>query len=382
MKKVLLITYYFNLRDTDRAYTAYSYFKNRSFDITVIAGNFDHNSKTSVKYNLDDVIEVSVRPYYKNASVERIRSFVEFGFEAKKLIKNMNFDIAYVVGPPNSTGYILRKIIREKKAFFVSDIYDLYPETIPLSPWKKKILNFAGFWFWSYLRDKTIKDSDCFVGSCHYYFTRLKLSEDSKHHMIPLCKGEKQIQTVEKRSYESIRIIYLGALTGNYDFEGLVDLMTELKRIGGKACLDIVGEGPRKEWLLKSLDEAGIDYKFYGRIYDDETKKMIMRNCHFGFNGFKDGAAIALSYKSMEYLSNGLALINSCKEDTWNLVEKEKIGFNYNANDINLLARSLVNSTSEEVYEMQKRALAVYDANYARHNYTQKMDEIFLNEGM
>ena len=52
MKKILLVSYYFNLRDTDRAYTAYCYLKKRGYEVKVLCGNYDHNSKTLMVYRM------------------------------------------------------------------------------------------------------------------------------------------------------------------------------------------------------------------------------------------------------------------------------------------------------------------------------------------
>lgn len=380
LKKIITISYYFNLRDTDRAFTVYNYFTDRGFDVTSFVGDFDHNSKKHVKYNMKNVNEVHVKAYKKNVSFARIFSHIKFGYDVKKILHKSDFDVAYIVGPPNSTGYILKKIVKNKNALLVSDIYDLYPETIPIPPKAKKILKYAGFWFWAYLRNATIKSSDLFIGSCHYYFTYLGLKDDEKHHMIPLCKGEAQIDVVNKKNCDVLHIVYLGALTGNYDFEGLVELMIALKKLNRRAHLDIIGEGDRRKWLLNCLTAVDIQYKFHGRIYDDEIKKRIMANAHFGFNGFKENATIALSYKSMEYMSNGLALINSCKEDTWDLVANEHIGINYKTDSTTDLAASLSKLSSGDIFNMQTNSLKVYTNNFAHHVYVKKMDELFLEQ--
>lgn len=35
----------------------------------------------------------------------------------------------------------------------------------------------------------------------------------------------------------------------------------------------IIGEGPRKEWLLNELKDKKIKYNFMGRIYDELLRK-------------------------------------------------------------------------------------------------------------
>lgn len=377
MKKVIIVSYYLNLRDTDRCYTVYSYFKDRNYDVNMFCGNYDHNSKSKINYKMQEVEEIPVIPYKKNMSATRMVSAYKFGLDVRKKLKKMSADIIYVVGPPNSTAFLLRKTAKKIGAKFVSDIYDLYPETIPINEKAKKAAKVCGFWWWSYLRNSVIKKADVFIGSCQYYFSLLKLKEDEHLKMVPLCKSNKSIKRNDVLPNETLHIMYLGALTGNYDFEGLVEIMKGLKAKGKASVLHIIGEGPRKEWLLSELDSAGIEYEFMGRVYEDSIKSDVMGKCHFGFNGFKQNVAIALSYKSMEYMSNALALINCCKEDTWNLVKEKNIGINYTYGTIDKIVSKLASLTAEEIFEMQNNASEQYDNKYSYECYKKKMDDIF-----
>ena len=160
-KKVLIVSYYLNLRDTDRCYTVYNYFKEKGYDVEALCGNYDHNSKKKVRYNLEGVREIEVIPYKKNMSLTRMISAVKFAFDVVKLLKTRTADVVYVVGPPNSTAYVLSKKL--KNTYLVSDIYDLYPETIPFNKNVKKVANVLGFWWWSHMRNYAMKKCDSFI---------------------------------------------------------------------------------------------------------------------------------------------------------------------------------------------------------------------------
>lgn len=377
-EKVFIISYYFNLRDSDRAYSAYQYFKQRNYEVKLICGNYDHSSKKKIDYGMDDVLEVPVVRYKKNISFKRIYSNLKFALDTKKIIKKETpFNIGFVIGPPNATGYFVNKEIHRKGALFVLDIFDLYPETIPVNEKLKKILKYFGFGIWAYFRDASIQKADIFTVSCRYYFIRLNLQENDKQKVIPLCKDDKDMFEIKKLPTDEIRIVYLGALTGNYDFEGLVSLMDELKKNGTPAKLFIIGDGYNKDWLLSSLQEKGIKYEFFGRVYDESFKQTIFEQCHFGYNGFKENASIALSYKSMEYMSNGIALINSCKEDTWDLVENRNIGLNYQHGQMKILAEKIISLSADAIHKMKMNAFEVYVEEYSFSKYCERMDNIF-----
>lgn len=343
----------------------------------MFCGDYEHNSKKYISYDLEDVKVVHVPSYKRNISFRRIWSNLKFSWNVRRLMKEEQFDFAWVVGPPNSTGYFLKGLIHRKKAGFILDIFDLYPETIPINEKLKSILIWFGLGVWGYLRDVSIKEADVFVSECKYYLTRLNLKENNKIKILPLCKGDVKDIVIPKLPTEEIRIVYLGALTGNYDFESLINLMVALKeRLQKKARLFIIGDGPNREWLLRELGNSGIAVEYLGRTYDDDVKKRVFEQCHFGFNGFKENASIALSYKSMEYMSNGVALINSCKEDTWELVQNENIGINYSYGKIRELAEYISQLSTDEVYRMKQAAFVTYKENYSFSHYCKRMDEI------
>ena len=50
---------------------------------------------------------------------------------------------------------------------------------------------------------------------------------------------------------------------------------------------------------------------------------------------------VALSYKSVDYLSFGLPLINSAKHDTMRLINSQDAGFNFDDNQIGVLVNKL-----------------------------------------
>ena len=195
--------------------------------------------------------------------------------------------------------------------------------------------------------------------------------------LVPLCNSDSNKECISSLSLQQLNIVYLGALTGNYDFESLIQLFIKLESRGKNAKLFIIGDGHKKDWLLNKLTQNHINFEFLGRVYDDQVKGKVFDMCHFGFNGFKENAAIALSYKSMEYMSNGLALINSSKEDTWNIVEQYNIGINYHSNNIDKLVSQILELSDSELIEMRNKALKIYNKDYSYSAFCERMDTIF-----
>jgi len=137
----------------------------------------------------------------------------------------------------------------------------------------------------------------------------------------------------------------------------------------------------RKDWLLSALKENNIKYVYFGKIFEEEEKKEILSKCDFGFNGYKSNTEVALSYKSIDYLSYGLPLINSAKNDTRDYVEKYNIGFNYNENTVDQLIENLKTLKSKELEKMKKNAYQYFLENFTWDKYEAQMSGIvnYLN---
>ena len=73
---------------------------------------------------------------------------------------------------------------------------------------------------------------------------------------------------------------------------------------------------------------------------------------------------VALSYKSVDYLSYGVPLLNSAKEDTKILVNEENIGYNFNSNSLESLINKLSEININEIDIMKRKSYNIYKKNY------------------
>lgn len=75
-------------------------------------------------------------------------------------------------------------------------------------------------------------------------------------------------------------------------------------------------------------------------------------------------------------MSNGVALINSCKEDTWELINNKNIGINYSCGKIKELAECICQLSAEDVSRMKQAAFVTYKEEYSFSRYSERMDDI------
>ena len=380
MRKVLIVSCFIDKIENARPYLAYKFFRN-NYDTKVIYSEFSHTFKKYIKYEDENFIPVKTLGYKRNISFSRILSHIVFALKTKEIIKKEKPDLIYVTIPPNTAAYSAIKIAsKNKKTKVIIDIVDIWPETLPIPIVCKRYFNFFVGWFWKYLRNYALKRADYIVCQSNYFKQKLALKDNSVQ-VIYLAKISKYREktTVDAAFAKVIKIAYLGSMNTITDFD---TLLRTGKAFGlNNIEIILIGDGERKDWLLSSLKENNIKYTYFGKIFEEEKKKEILSKCDFGFNGYKSNTEVALSYKSIDYLSYGLPLINSAKNDSWDYVEKYNIGFNYNENTIDQLIKNLKTLNNRELVKMKKNAYQCFLENFTWDKYEAQMSDVlnYLN---
>lgn len=380
MRKVLIVSCFIDKIENARPYLAYKFFRN-NYDTKVIYSEFSHTFKKYIKYEDENFIPVKTLGYKRNISFSRILSHIIFALKIKGIIKKEKPDLIYVTIPPNAAAYSVIKIAgKNKKIKVIIDIVDIWPETLPIPIACKRYFNFFVGWFWKYLRNYALKRADYIVCQSNYFKQKLALKGNNIQviHLAKIIKYREKA-TVDVVSGKVIKIAYLGSMNTITDFDTLLKIgrAFDLNNIE----LNLIGDGERKDWLLSRLKENNIKYTYFGKIFKEEKKKEILSKCDFGFNGYKSNTEVALSYKSIDYLSYGLPLINSAKNDTWDYVEKYNIGFNYNENTVDQLIENLKTLNSKELEKMKKNAYQCFLENLTWDKYEAQMSDVlnYLN---
>ena len=170
-------------------------------------------------------------------------------------------------------------------------------------------------------------------------------------------------------------IIYLGNIGNIYDFESLLRIIKGVEKTR-PVMLHIIGLGPKRSWLLKKLKSLNVTYVDHGASFDDGLKKDVLSSCWFGFNGFKDGTQVGLSYKSIDYLSYGVPLLNSLVSDTFRLVADEDVGFNFSNDNLEPLIDKLSLLSSADVMTMKDNAYSLFKRKFSGDSYFSDMDNV------
>jgi len=373
-KKVIVISNFHEEATISRSNMAYQYFLTRDYDTVVLYSNFSHSLKKFRYFDNEKFVSLSTISYKSSLSFKRVLSHLIFSFQVFRYLGKSKEDIIYINLPPNMLALtVLFKL--KKKVKIIVDILDLWPEAFPHnnSFIKKSVLFIFGI-IPKKIRALAIKNSDYCITESDYFFNRLDLKNKEKSKTVFIKKFQSELPIMNQIS-ETFSIVYLGNIGQIYDFDSLFKIILGIQK-KRNVHLHIIGSGPKRSWFFKNLKIQNISFKDHGLSFDEDLKKNVFSKCWFGFNGYKQSTEVALSYKSVDYLSYGVPLLNSAKEDTYNLVSQNRVGFNFKKDNMDALIGTLSTISSQEVIEMKKNAFRTFQNLFSGQSYNNDMDEI------
>jgi hypothetical protein len=349
----------------------------RFADVEVITTDFDHWTKKKRNRTqlapIDKIVYLKTLPYYDNVSIKRLLSHVLFSLSAALyfLRRKKEFDIVYVTLPFNTLAWIALRNARSK--WKIVDVMDIWPDVLPFNRRHVELLRpllslWRGFFNQAVAgADVMMAVSDCFLEETRKY---VDLNCRSRRFYL----GEVNLLCDVPKN-DVLTIAYSGSLGRLYDFETLLDVMTEAEH--GSVQLFIVGDGDRRDWLLSQLQRRGLSYKYFGSVYDPAKLGDILCRAHIGFNGFVNTSA-AFSTKASTYFAAGLPLLNSMKGDLEKLVVERGLGFNYLGGDRNSLKQSFLKINEIDLAAMSRNCKVFFEMELERAKVREDMYSFLL----
>lgn len=336
----------------------YSYFKGNGYDVTVIQSDFRHFQKVKREDKKDDFIFIDTLPYYKNMSIDRMKSHYKFSKDAFDTVERVNPDILYVLIPANSLAKFAGKY-KEKnenvKLYF--DLIDLWPETMPIG----KVKSLPPFTFWKSLRDKYLNKADYVITECDLYQEVLKDKlKETKTKTIYLARENKDINSTPQLDKYRINLCYLGSINNIIDIDTIKKVINEINLLK-PVTLHIIGDGESREELINEVKSVGAVVEYHGKIYDSQKKQEIFDKCYFGLNIMKNTVCVGLTMKSIDYFELGLPIINNIKGDTMKIVKDYKIGFNIDEVISEEIINSIVNCEVKEILKLKRNTRNTFE---------------------
>ena len=333
------------------------YFKKNNHSVTVITSDFKHREKTRIVNKKEGYVYINVPSYRTNVSVGRIYSHYIFAKRAFNYIENhcLKPDLLYVLIPPNFLSCFSARYKRRYNCKLILDVIDMWPESLIKS---KVLIIFSKIW--SYLRKTGIDAADTIVCECYLFKRKLQQNNNqNKFNVVYFCKKSNGVLPPKRLlDKDVIRFCWLGSVNNIIDIDKIVNLFDALRSYK-KIELEIIGSGEKIEEFVARSEKVGCKVHLHGNVYDEQKKYEIMSKCHYALNIMKPTVSVGLTMKSIDYLENGLPLINSISGDTERFVEKYHIGFNYR--DINTIINDLLKCEKENYDFMTMSSRQIWD---------------------
>jgi glycosyltransferase involved in cell wall biosynthesis len=372
--KVSIISNFHEDASISRSEMARKYFEDRGFEYELLYANFSHSLKKCRIIDRHGLKPIKTLSYNSNISIKRFVSHAIFAFKVFVHLIREKSDLIYLILPPNVLSLVIIGMLRNSSKLIV-DVIDLWPEAFPMkNSFLKQIILFVPGLFSKGIRKMAINLSDFCIAESNFFFDQLNLKNKVNASVIHIKKFQNK-SLDEVRLSNEFSIVYLGNIGHIYDFESLFKIIIEISRI--KVChLHIIGDGPRKKWFFEKLASKNIKYTYHGASFSEDLKYKVLSKCWFGYNGYLDDTEVALSYKSVDYLSYGVPLLNSAKSDTYELVNKRKIGFNFSKENLNLLIDKLKLIDAYEVDKLKVNSFKTFNELFSGQSLFNNLDII------
>jgi glycosyltransferase involved in cell wall biosynthesis len=363
--KVALITYHFRSAAGFRP-NVFRAALRRLADVSrveIYASNYDHFEKARICRAGAGEILIPVCPYVRNISLARVASYLQFAIRVVKTRGVWKNDIVVIFVPDYITAVAVRVVSAMFPVTIAVDVVDLWPEALPLSPAIDRFVKPLLGTLARLLR--TLLFGDLVLSFQSQYFASRFQCGPADAGVIAMCGPVDYDSSV--RSYplidHQINFVYLGSINSIIDIESFVALVAGLAPRPVRVA--IIGGGQRGSKLVAGLRRSGADVKDYGFVFDPVVKRVEFAQAHFGYNGYREQTAVAVSYKAMEYLAAGLPLINSGKGDLVDIVRTDGCGINFAASSIDTVIDNLRSLTQPKYDRLRSAAAMTYKNRFA-----------------
>ncbi len=352
----------------DRVLLLRDYYVSKGEEVTIITSDFSHRSKTKMDmYDAD--IQIPVRPYHKNLSIDRLRSHYGFSKQALHEVKKIRPDWIHCFLPANTLAKVMshyKKTHPHVKLMF--DVIDLWPETLPIQnmEWLPPIQ------LWKRYRDAYIDDADVIFTECDLFQTVLQKEKNPKYHTLYWARKEQPFPSHYQLHADGIHFCYLGSINNIIDID-LIEAFLEQCTKYTNVHLHIIGKGESKELFMERLMNKGVQIHDHGVVFEQRLKQNIFDQCNYGLNIMKESVVVGLSMKSLDYMCGGLPLINNIGGDTGQLCDDYDIGWNMDATNMKVLAKTICSETVQEQYRRRDEIKNVYLKYFTKESFNETL---------
>ena len=355
----------------------------------LITSNFDHSQKIFkeeiAQYN---TICLKVPSYKRNLGIGRIYSHLVFAFRLNKFLSECKDPIraVYCFMPTSTAAFICGIFCKRKKVKFIIDIIDIWPDSLlPVSKWF--VIAYPFLCSWKLVTVLAYKMADYIVAESKQYAQiahRFNLSVPYQHFYLGVDKAlvHRLITSSNlklDKPVDQIWVCYGGSLGTSYDFDEILQVLNETQKIYNYKFF-FIGDGVERNHIEDMVSLYNLDVFITGFLsYQDYL--CYLYHCDIAINIFRKNTKVVHSYKFNDYVATNCFILNSLDGETSELIEKYKIGKNFDFDDNslkNVLVDILDNWSFYEKYRNNNQILLneILDKNKIYSSLPSFIDEI------
>ncbi len=326
-------------------------------EVKIIAGRV-----SSYPRSLDPKIEViPICKYNKSSIAKRLYSWIKGSLQIKKYLKNLDssVDVLYFTNPPMS--YLWADKMKNK--FGIVE-YDIYPDALRNVKCPSFIIN-----WWSKRNKQIFKRASGII----------TLGEGMKEQLTKYCEPEiikvihnwgaqNNAQLVNEEDNVFVKkhnlkgkfiVLYSGNIGYTHNVESIIDMAEKLKG-NNDIVFVIIGEGGKKETLIKMAKDKSLDNVLFSDYLPSEDVKYSMSCANLGVVTLtKETALVSVPSKTYNLLSYGIPLLNISTPDSelGKIITQTGCGESFEPDDIAGISKYINSCISNKtVYEKYRQS--------------------------
>lgn len=364
--------------------------RRRGHKLTWWASSFDHYTKSwivsgdaSIELNNGTQLRLLAGlGYKKNISIRR---FIDHYFVAKKFMAEANKlpkpDVIVAALPDYRIAYKAYVYAKKNNIPFILDLRDRWPwDFLNFLPryfkWMGKLVLFRDF----EMAAKLIRNADALVTMMESWITWAHVPpvsrKDNPHDKVFYLGAQNfsgdsshvrpQILNLIKEIKDKWVVLFIGAFNNSYWPKIAIEAAAEIaKNDGAEDGRDIVfvlaGDG---DWMdeLKKMSVGARNVFLPGYVNNEEINALL-RCAKVGLIT-ANGGFEAVPNKLFTYLSGGLPVLSSLVGETSKLIDREKIGINYDNVSELIEAIRMLSYDNALLKQMASNAQELFDSEY------------------
>jgi glycosyltransferase involved in cell wall biosynthesis len=248
----------------------------------------------------------------------------------------------------------------------IVDVRDKWPDIFLIHP-----LFILFIWPLYIIKNVVFRYADNVISiSPNYYkWAMAKRNIDLKY-VLPLAHPNVKKVDRSISANSEIKFVFAGTLGSTYDLNGIFLIHDVLLKNNVSFVIDICGDGPKRTWFEDQIKSRSF-IQFHGWLSKSELQDK-MDNAHFGLMLYKNNAPQGWPNKLIEYMANGLPIINTLTGESWELIEQESLGVNFNSSDFSNLINWIL-----ELLNNESKYIGYVQRNYELHKNRFNDESIF-----